>query len=99
MSGAVQSGYRAVAEILYDLKPLALTDDDKALIKNAATILPVPASVVNKPNWKPKYPSSSTFWKLLDFRFLVGLTAGLIVMHPRFQIVDKISTWARKAAH
>ena len=35
MSGAVQSGYRAVAEILQDLQPSALDTEDLALIKKA----------------------------------------------------------------
>ena len=39
MSGAVQSGYRAVAEILQDLQPSALdTEEDLALVKNASPL-------------------------------------------------------------
>ena len=89
MSGAVQSGYRAVAEILNDLKPLALTDEDRNLVKNAHPTM-------KGRHLKPKYPSS-IFWKFLDIKFILGLTMGLIVMHPRFQMVDTISSWTRKA--
>ena len=38
MSGAVQSGYRAVAEILQDLQPSALDTEDLALVKNASPL-------------------------------------------------------------
>ena len=38
MSGAVQSGYRAVAEMLQDLQPTALKAEDLTLIKKAHSI-------------------------------------------------------------
>ena len=38
MSGAVQSGYRAVAEMLQDLQPTALKAEDLTLIKKAHPI-------------------------------------------------------------
>jgi monoamine oxidase len=85
LSGAVQSGYRAVAEVLQTLDPKSVTAEDKALVKRAH-----PDGYPNtRVAWKPKYSGG----KWINHGFVLGLAFGLVLMHPRLKVLDLVRTW------
>ena len=83
ISGAVQSGYRAVAEVLQDLLPEALTEKDQILLKRAHwKMMQGKSSHI----WKPKHQASWFFW---DRKLFLGLILGAFIMHRKAEIVNK----------
>ena len=84
-SGAVQSGYRATAEVLQDLHPDGLSTQDLKLIEEShPKIHGREASITS---WLKKYPSGKNF---INMKFVLGFGLGILLMHSKWRFWPKI---------
>ena len=65
-----------------ELRPEAVDEDDKKLLRNA---YPSRSSVV--PQWLPKYGRK---WKFLNGNLLMGVLLGVILVHPRWKLLERL---------
>lgn len=80
MSGAIQSGYRGVAEILSDLQPAAVNQADLCLISSTFA---VPLDKKRRVVQHKSYSANTFGYSLMNTSFLAGCLLGiLITLHP-----------------
>ena len=84
-SGAVQSGYRATAEVLQDLHPDSLSSQDLKLIEELQP--KIHHRKDGKTSWLKKYPSGRNF---ITMKFVLGFGLGILLMHSKWQFWPKI---------
>lgn len=85
LSGAVQSGYRAAAEVLKVLDPKALNEQDKRLIAKAH---PKQGFPLNKVEWKDKIEHAGY---LPSKKFMLGLLFGVLFMRHKHRILYNVT--------
>ena len=64
----------------------ALTEKDLKLIEDAHY------RAKGQPIWKPKYPR----FGYIDYKFVFGLSLGILLMHPRWHLWQKLFSFFDK---